>query len=232
VGYHGFLVGKEQVKGCLSFETELLESGIAAGAISPSVAAYVRDVLARLSKADLTKSGPNKGAPKYIHSAATPSAFTPIVGPDTPPTFDPSADDQGGFETYCSLNNCYDYGTDIVTNTFAKPGRGSGKMFSVNTCDDVAKSAERDGLQWVGTALPTTQPSVGHYVALFIWPDTNFHWLRMDSNFKWSHKPGGTPIRNVDNSGTEITDPSKCDVSPWSQFCGYLHVVPSNVTVN
>ena len=52
----------------------------------------------------------------------------------------------------------------------------------------------------------------------------------MDRNFTWSHKPGGSPVRDVDNNGATITDPSKCDVSPWSLHCGYLLSVPSKVT--
>ena len=54
--------------------------------------------------------------------------------------------------------------------------------------------------------------------------------MRMDANMKWSHKPGGTAVRNVDNNQDEITDPSKADVSPWSQHCGYLRTVPSKVS--
>ena len=30
-----------------------------------------------------------------------------------------------------------------------------------------------------------------------------------------------------DNKGEKIHDPSKADFSPWTQFCGYMHVVPS-----
>jgi hypothetical protein len=38
-------------------------------------------------------------------------------------------------------------------------------------------------------------------VALLIWPNTNFHWIRMDAKNSsadvsyWSHKPGGTAVR-------------------------------------
>ena len=96
-----------------------------------------------------------------------------------------------------------------------------------NTCDDVRKGAESDGLTWVGAELPTSLPSDGHYVSLHIWPpESNFHWIRtprnscaipaqfsdafsiifagMDANMKWSHKPGGSPVRNHDNDGKEI----------------------------
>ena len=93
-------------------------------------------------------------------------------------------------------------------------------------------SAERDGLVWIGETLPEEQPEEGHYVALLIWPNSNFHWIRKDKNNYWSHKPGGTSVRNVDNNGEKITDPSKSDFSPWTDFCGYMQTIPSKVTIS
>ncbi|KAL1528735.1 hypothetical protein AB1Y20_010068 [Prymnesium parvum] len=177
------------------------------------------------------------------HASARPRALTcasvPIIGPDDPSKvrFAPQADDGGCFVAKQSENNCYDYATDIVTNTFAQPGRGSGvcpksqRPCVKNACDDVRHAAESDGLAWVGTQLPSALPTEGHYVSLHIWPQTNFHWLRMDADLRWSHKPGGSPVRNVDNNGQVILDPSKADVSPWSEHCGYMHVLPSNVSI-
>jgi len=46
----------------------------------------------------------------------------PIRGPDTVPSYDPETDDNGCFITKQSENNCYAYGTDIVTNSFPQPG--------------------------------------------------------------------------------------------------------------
>eukprot|EP01065_Artemidia_motanka_P032287 TRINITY_DN39301_c0_g1_i1.p1 TRINITY_DN39301_c0_g1~~TRINITY_DN39301_c0_g1_i1.p1 ORF type:complete len:320 (+),score=107.76 TRINITY_DN39301_c0_g1_i1:62-961(+) len=174
----------------------------------------------------------------------------PVVGPDTVPKYSPSTDDNGCFETDQSMNNCYNYGTDILTNSFAQPGRASGVLPStvgdmcppwcsgLNTCDNVQKSAVGDGLEFVGKTLPSSPPKTGHYVALLVTDDhSNFHWIRQDSDTNsggqhlWSHKPGGTRVRDVDNNGAKITDPSKSDFSPWSEFCGYFHVVPSKVTI-
>ena len=158
-----------------------------------------------------------------------------IRGPDDPSKihYNPSVDDYGCFVTKQGENNCYNYGNDVLTNTFAQPGRGSGvcshhdRPCVPNTCDDVRKAAESDGLKWMGKELPTELPDDGHYVSLHIWPKSNFHWLRMDANFTWSHKPGGSKVRNYDNNGKMITDPSKCDVSPWSTHCGYMITKPS-----
>eukprot|EP01029_Cantina_marsupialis_P027869 TRINITY_DN774107_c0_g1_i1.p1 TRINITY_DN774107_c0_g1~~TRINITY_DN774107_c0_g1_i1.p1 ORF type:complete len:312 (-),score=66.21 TRINITY_DN774107_c0_g1_i1:250-1185(-) len=157
---------------------------------------------------------------------------TPIVGPDTVPVFSPKTDCDGCFVKDQEYNNCYAYGSDIVTDTFPKPGRGTGQKFSVNTCKDVKDAAVRDGLTWIGQKLPSSQPKVGHWIALLIWPNENFHWARKDTNELWSHKPGRTPIRTTDNSGRVIKDPSTADFRPWSEFCGYMHVIPSNVTIS
>ncbi len=53
----------------------------------------------------------------------------------------------------------------------------------------------------------------------------------MDADKFWSHKPGGSPVRNVDNSGRLINDPARADVSPWSNHCGYMLALPSNLTL-
>jgi len=162
-----------------------------------------------------------------------------VAGSDDPTTvhYDPQNDDGGCFLSRQSDNNCYDYGTDIATNTFAQPGRGSGQCAPTarpcvpNTCDDVKAAAVADGLEWIGTDLPTKLPEAGHYVSLHIWPQSNFHWLRMDADMYWSHKPGGSPVRNTDNNGDKIQDPAKADVSPWSTHCGYLLATPSKLTI-
>merc|ERR1711924_234561 len=93
-------------------------------------------------------------------------------------------------------------------------------------------AAISDGLQWIGTDLPTTLPEKGHYVSLHIWPDSNFHWLRMNADMKWSHKPGGSPVRDYDNNHDQITDPHQADVSPWSEHCGYMLATPSVSTIH
>ena len=94
------------------------------------------------------------------------------------------------------------------------------------------RAAISDGLKWVGTDYPSEKPSEGHYLALLIWPETNFHWVRLDSNGMWSHKPGGSAIQNTDNDGNLIHDPSTQNFSPWTQFCGYFLTTPSKININ
>ena len=205
-------------------------------ALPASVRAHILDESRHLSTV-----GPCAVAPPATRVAA-PECDGTIVGPDDAHLvhYDPSKDDKGCFATDAgqSNNNCYNYANDVVTNTFAQPGRGSGvcshhdRPCVKNTCDAVKQAAVSDGLVWVGTTLPTElPPNGGHYVSLHIWPQSNFHWIRMDANLTWSHKPGGSPVRDHDNNGKVITDPGKADFSPWTEHCGYLRATPSKVTL-
>ena len=178
------------------------------------------------------------------------SADDPIIpSTDDAPMYDPDGGDDGGcFVTMQSSNNCYNYGTDVLTNSFAQPGVGSGQAWwpkegatptvaadevtplscppwcgPANNCSALAAAAARDGLSWHGNVMPADEPERGgHHVALFVWPESNFHWIRMDADVDaatglhlWSHKPGGSPVTNVDNNGDAITDPRAADFSPW-----------------
>jgi hypothetical protein len=62
----------------------------------------------------------------------------------------------------------------------------------------------------------------GWYVALVIWPNSDYHWYRQDNVGCWSHKPGSTAVRNVDNAGNPITDPKTCNRGPYTVFCTYM----------
>lgn len=126
-------------------------------------------------------------------------------------------------------NNCYNYANDKITNTFAQPGRGAGQMFSSLTCSDVGAAAQRDGQVPAPSASST--PDEGHFIALVIWPGSDYHWYRLDNTAMWSHKPGQTPARNTDNSGQLISNPETCDRGPYTAFCRYFHCVPANTTV-
>ncbi|KAL0477593.1 insoluble matrix shell protein [Acrasis kona] len=131
-------------------------------------------------------------------------------------------------------NNCYNYGNDVRTDTFAQPGRGTQHKWEENTCTSVFDAAVRDGLLPYSDKLPEWEekPKVGHFIALVIWPDVNFHWYKKDIDGYWSHKPGGTAARNVDNSDERIKDPSRADRGPYTIFCTYLVSVPSKVQIN
>ena len=128
-------------------------------------------------------------------------------------------------------NNCYNYATDIITNTFAQPGRGGQVSTDNLTCPGATAGAQADGLVSTTEAKGCTDIGCGHVAALVIWPGQDFHWYRRDRYGKWSHKPGSTPARNTDNSGREITNPETCDRGPYTQFCGYFCVCKNRVTI-
>jgi len=232
MGYRGFEVEIEdgafhQIYNMPFLELQLLISGYAH--VSRDVVEHVQGEVKRVQ---LTMA---KGDAQPMREMSSPLVCKPPVrGSDNNTVYGPTTDCDGCFVSNVGDNNCYNYGNDVATNTFAQPGRGTGQKWRVNTCNEMKDAATRDGLQWTGTDLPTANPKTGHYLALLIWPNTNFHWIRFDSvpAGKWSHKAGGTPVKNVDNRGLPITDPAKSDFAPWTQFCGYMISVPSNVTIN
>lgn len=117
-------------------------------------------------------------------------------------------------------NNCYNYGNNKRTDTFAQPGRAAGSMYTSMACTNVFNAAVADGLE----PLPATGKCKDSQdkVALVVWPGHDFHWYRQDSSQKWSHKPGQTRATNLDNSGHQITNPETADRGPYTAFCGYL----------
>ncbi|CAF2983555.1 unnamed protein product [Rotaria sp. Silwood2] len=212
MGYQGFTVSCSSDKHVFVHGLSPLEHLLLFGGrryLSASVVRHVKDHVGEIMS-DITR----------IESDNADCNHVPIVGPDTVPEYDPKTDDEGCFIKRQTDNNCYAY------------GRGSGKKWSFNTCVDMGNASVRDGLIYNGTKLPKTPPEKGHFAALLIWPDTNFHWIRMDANGYWSHKPGGTPVRNKDNRDLPIVDPSKSDFSPWTQFCSYFIAQPSKLRIN
>ena len=55
-------------------------------------------------------------------------------------------------------NNCYNYGNDQITNSFAQPGEASGNPIKSLTPADVLSSAESDGLEKVDVASSDPPP--------------------------------------------------------------------------
>lgn len=131
--------------------------------------------------------------------------------------------------TIRSSNNCYNYASNKRTNTFAQPGRGSGHMYTAITCPAVSQAALYDGLHRRYVCFPDSEKP-RYLVALVVAPGpdfVDFHWYRKNKEGFWSHKPGGTAVRNVDNSGRVITNPATCDRGPYTQFCGYFYTCRS-----
>lgn len=125
-------------------------------------------------------------------------------------------------------NNCYNYACDYRTDTFAQPGNASNAQWTHLTCANVGPAAVKDGLQNIKiTAIKC--PTEGHLVALCMWENFDYHWYRMGRDGLWTHKPGGMPVTNVDNSGHPITDPRLADRGVYVGFCGFMVVMHGHI---
>jgi hypothetical protein len=135
-------------------------------------------------------------------------------------------------------NNCYNYGTNYRTDTYAQPGYASGgEENDLSACSVPAghisarMGAETDGL----IALPSnnnTCPAVGHLVALVISPNWDYHWYRKGRNGKWSHKMGGSPATILDSSGNSITDPRTADRGSYVDFCTFMQAIHGHFKID
>ncbi len=128
-------------------------------------------------------------------------------------------------------NNCYNYATNYRSNTYAQPGRASGAMYNNLNCVEVKAGAIADEL----IDSPSSDnkcPEVGHLVALVVWPNVDYHWYRKGKNGQWSHKMGGTPVTNLDNSGNTINDPRNADRGSYSDFCTFMIVKHGHIMIN
>jgi hypothetical protein len=147
-------------------------------------------------------------------------------------------------------NNCYNYATNIQTDTFAQPGRASGvyTLTPPPDCAGVDRGAVSDGLKpvdcdsgcgcrgccdRVALAVSLGSPAlrVDEAGDVYEWPLYDYHFYRLDSNGLWSHKPGGSPVTNRDASGNLISDPRTCNRGPYTTFCGCYCVCKGQVRI-
>jgi hypothetical protein len=128
------------------------------------------------------------------------------------------------------FNNCYNYATNYRTNSFAQPGRAAGAMYNSLTCQEVRAGAVADELIDRPSA-GNKCPKEGHLVALVVWPGVDYHWYRKGRDGKWTHKPGSTPVTNLDNSGNLINDPRSADRGGYTDFCTFMIVRHGHVMI-
>jgi hypothetical protein len=145
------------------------------------------------------------------------------------PLYEPAWWNDGGQKQ--SNNNCYNYATNYRTDTFAQPGQANGAIYTALTCASVRPAAIADALIDHPSANNRC-PKEGHLVALVIWPGVDFHWYRKGRNGRWSHKPGGTPVTNLDNSAHLITDPRTADRGGYTDFCTFMTVMHGHIKIN
>lgn len=144
------------------------------------------------------------------------------------PPYSPAYWNDGG--TVQSKNNCYNYGNNKRTDTYAQPGKAAGITLTWQNmnCNDVKNAAIADGIIPLPASgvCPKTKYSEECKLALVVDPGTDYHWYRLDSGSMWSHKPGGGQATNLDNSGNPISNPETANrCGSWlcyTDFCGYL----------
>jgi hypothetical protein len=129
------------------------------------------------------------------------------------------------------VNNCYNYACNYRSDTFAQPGLAAGAMYTALTCAAVRPAAIADALIDAPSA-DNRCPKEGHLVALVVWPNGDFHWYRKGRDGMWSHKPGGTAVTNLDNSGNPISDPRTADRGPYTDFCTFMVVMHGHIKIN
>ncbi len=144
------------------------------------------------------------------------------------PLYEPAWWNDGGQKQ--GNNNCYNYATNYRSDTFAQPGQASGAMYTQLTCASVRPGAIADGL--INSPRANNKcPKEGHLVALVIWPGVDFHWYRKGRNGHWSHKPGSTPVTNLDNSNNLISDPRTADRGGYTSFCTFMVVMHGHIKI-
>lgn len=145
------------------------------------------------------------------------------------PLYEPNWWNDGGQIQF--NNNCYNYGSNYRTDTYAQPGRAAGAMYTSLSCASVKPAAVADAL--IDTPRAKNKcPKEGHLVALVIAPGWDFHWYRKGRNGYWTHKPGGTPATNLDNSGVTISDPRTANRGPYTDFCTFMVVMHGHIKIN
>ena len=121
-------------------------------------------------------------------------------------------------------NNCYNYATNRVTNSFAQPGEAAGEMYTDLNCKNVYAAAKKDlGLTPV-EFFGYKDKDDETLIALVVAPDYDFHWYRRDDNNMWTHKNGSYSAKDYDESGEKISDPETADRGRYTDFCGYFKV--------
>ena len=58
----------------------------------------------------------------------------------------------------------------------------------------------------------------------------DFHWYRLDSGGRWSHKPGETAPKNTDNNNNPIFDPRLANTG-FYEFVAFMFVDKNSVKI-
>lgn len=134
-------------------------------------------------------------------------------------------------------SNCYSYACNKHTYPVpAQPGFSQGTFSTVPSCQNITAGAVVDGLVAVPAGVHPATPvgSCVYLAALCVTPPNifvDYHWYRQDDTGRWSHKIGGDPVSDLDNSGNVITDPKTADRGPYTVFCGLFEIDPCVIQI-
>ena len=105
-------------------------------------------------------------------------------------------------------------------------------------CPNMQKKILNDNPSLIPVPFNVKCPNKYYKGAMVVDPDNTYHFYRQNNNGTWDHKPGISPITNVDASGKEIyiphfanrdytDDKDNEDAINYTHFCGY-YCVPDN----
>lgn len=180
-------------------------------------------------------TGQKVEAQQSVLGVPSPMSAQVIVKPGGAPPYNPAFWND---PSIVGCNNCYNYGCNKRTDTFAQPGYAHGVSHSTN-CPTVSSAAQADGL--AVTNIDKKCRGCTHIVALVIAPGEDYHWYRLDDTGRWSHKMASWPVSDRDGSGNLINNPETADrrvfngpdfIRDYSIFCVYFCVDRNNVVID
>jgi hypothetical protein len=177
------------------------------------------------------------------------SCYNKTLLSDWEPEYDPSL-----WNLYIAIketHNCYSYAMNVFdkkqiqrckgqtecNSPFHQPGKASGHPkfsdYKPKTCPNMIARILGDNYTNYITDFETPCKPSYSKIALIIDESDDYHFLRMDSNGYWSHKPGGMRVTNVDAYGHYIWNPKLANYDYASRgkselkydiFCSYFCV--------
>jgi hypothetical protein len=162
------------------------------------------------------------------------------------PEYDPKPWNDGG--DVQSSSNCYDYAVDTkktgrkLHDPTSQPGRKAGKAIGKipYKCSAVKQGVKDDGGDKVKESTKDAKCADTCWkVAVLVLGEldeaNDYHFVRQDSDNKWSNKVDGSEVTRNDSNGNEIKDPESADF--WTvrigdteklryKLCGYFCFCP------
>jgi len=160
------------------------------------------------------------------------------------PAFNPDLYNREPIESY---NNCYMYAFSMENTKIhgkPQPGQLSGLPHLTKTdltCKNIIHHVRSDFPGVLDSPDATTPCPCGYYKVNLVLGNKgpaekwDYHWLRQDRSFWWSHKPGSTPVSVLDANNNYIANPDRANLDysatggvNYCTQCGYFCVPHNN----